>query len=445
MAGAEGIRVLGIAEDRDAEFFRQATNAATTTIVSPGGAAVENPAGSSATASVVSRSGGLACLRRSLLAAETGKGPVRVLATLARQSSLGCYLRQKHSSAHFQRLVTFAEKHLQGVCVVLADSDRGIDLAAAVLAVAHRMGIRIVMPYVGISAKNGVIGIRRIVGGFRWWNKPSLYRLYGAVRLRALMREGYFYQEPSLLFALRAHGMLSGDPWEMGMGSSDIVCVDNVSTYRRYRANGVAEEKLRIVGDVAYDTLFQSYQGRQALRQMLVARGVLRPARPVLVLAMPQLGEQGTVAWGQHWQEVRSLMAQLGQTGCNLVISLHPRANRQDYQFLERDYGAYLAPQPLSEILPMADLFVAANSSTLVWAVLCGVPSLVLDYLGLDSSIFNHLHSLRFVPTRDGVAEAVREALEAPHRGLAEDWEALSREAVFDGHVLDRYRALLFP
>lgn len=369
---------------------------------------------------------------------------VRTLIDLFRNTSAGSYLQQRQVVRHYRAQLAIADRLIEAIAptVVLAYGDRHIDFELPVLAVAKRRGIRILLPYSSYSGAAGMVRIRKIQGDYgRWW-PFSLYRLYAGLHLGKQLKDGYFWQRPSILMALDELGLLTGNPWCMGNGPADIVCVDNASTLERYGDEGVPRHKLRIVGDTAYDALFACFAMRDRLRAQMVCDGLIEAGRKTIVIALPQFAEQGLMDWAEHWREIEHLLAAVCNCGQNVLVSLHPRVNPEDYRHLEARYPLRLATEPLKDVLAVADAFVAANSSTVFWAVLCGIPVVVLDYFGLDASLFGELTSLAYVRDRHTVSDAVAAALFAAAPDFSADWQLLSRDLVFDGKVTRRYYEL---
>lgn len=370
---------------------------------------------------------------------------VRRAVGLVRNSSLGCYLQATNALRHYRRELEQAGRVMDSVSpdIVMAFGDRHIDFEAALLAAAKRRGIRIVLPYSTYSGSAGLLKIRRLQGGFRIWSPFSLYRIHARLILGNQVMDGCYWQPPAILMAIRKLGLLSENPWCMGNGPADIVCVDNESTLARYVAEGVPRHKLRIVGDTAYDALHAQFTMRDRLRAKMIEDEEILSDRKVVVVALPQFAEQGVMDWKDHWREIDHLLAEICRCGHSVIVSLHPRVNPDDYRSLAEKYPVRIAVRQLRDILPVADVFVAVNSSTVFWAVLCGIPVVVLDYFGLDSSLFGHLESIAYVRDRAAVRHTVGAAVSAPTPDFSRDWERLSRERVFDGNVLRRYRQLI--
>jgi hypothetical protein len=105
------------------------------------------------------------------------------------------------------------------------------------------------------------------------------------------------------------------------------------------------------------------------------------------------------------------MVRDLRQTGANLVLSLHPRSQQSEYSDLAARYGAIIAGQSLIQILPVADLFVASHSSTVRWAILLTIPTLVLDDFNVGASGLFDPDGIVLVHTRDTLQERARELL----------------------------------
>jgi hypothetical protein len=369
---------------------------------------------------------------------------VRTLIDFFRNTTVGSYLQQRRVVRHYRTQLALADRLINALAptVVLAYGDRHIDFELPVLELARRNKIRILLPYSSYSGASGMVKIRKIQGDYGRWRPFSLYRLYAALPLTNQIRDGYFWQRPSILMALNELKLLTLNPWCMGNGPADIVCVDNAGTLERYAEEGVPRSKLHIVGDTAYDALFASFAAREDLRTKMVGDGFIDADRKTVVIALPQFAEQGLMDWPEHWREIESLLRAVCECGQNVLVSLHPRVNPEDYRHLESQYSLRLATDPLKDILPVADVFVAVNSSTVFWSVLCGIPVVVLDYLGLDSSLFADLESLVYVRDRDLVGEAVVKAISDTGPDFSADWRRLSRDQVFDGQVILRFYEL---
>ena len=359
-------------------------------------------------------------------------------------NSLACLLREKRLVQHFSAQIRDAHRvfELLQPDAVLAWGDRHVDIELPALVVARQRNIKVLLPYVASSSYRSLLWSRKLYGGPKCWTPFSIYRLLANFRLSSLTRQGYFFQEPHVMNAMRKVGALSSNPWTIGCGLSDIVCVDSAMTAARYCAEGVAAEKLHIVGSPEFDLLYRGLASREVLRNYIADRYQLPLGNGIIVVALPQFAEQGVLSWENHWSEIRYILRQLKRSGKAVLVSLHPRVEFEKYRFLEDEFGIRLSVDPLKMILPATDAFVAVNSSTLVWATLCGIKAFMLDYYGLDASAFEKLDSITPLRNRESLYTDLMTHLDA-ETDFSSDWKCLSRDWVFDGNVIGRYRDLI--
>jgi hypothetical protein len=438
------MRLAVLCESRDAPRLRAAVRTGSTQVLTLDGEPVARDSSPAPKGAI--RLSALSNAYVRLRNAVAGRSPLGAAVVKAIElNSLACLAREIRVRRRYRAWIDAARRLLDRVepAVVLAWGDRHFDLELPALVAAHQRGTRIVLPYVASSSSDVVLWSRRRFREPRRWTPPSLYRLIANLRLPAAMiREGYFFQEPHVLLALRPLGALPANPWTLGGGLSDVVCADSGLSLAKYREEGVAEEKLHLIGAPEFDVLHAGLVSRAALRNRLAQRYGRDPGKGLVVVALPQFAEQGVMSWDQHWKELRHVLTQIARTGRSVLVSLHPRVEFESYRFLENEFDLRLSTEPLKQILPAADAFVAVNSSTVVWAVLCGIKPLVLDFYGLESSHFGSLRSIRMLHNRETLYADLMAGL-AAEVDFSSDWSLLARKQVFDGAVMDRYRRLI--
>ena len=359
-------------------------------------------------------------------------------------TTIACLVREHKIKLHFRAQVREVHRLFEELSpsVVLSWGDRHIDLEASVLMAAKQKNIKVLLPHVTFTSFRGSLWSRRKFGEPKRWTPFSVYMFAANFSLSTMIREGYFHQEPHVLFAIKYLGGLSSNPWSIGCGLSDVVCADSEMTSKRYRSEGVPEKKLYVTGSPEFDVLHRGMASKSALRKFNVEKYNLIGDNKIIVIALPQFAEQGVLGWDEHWSEIRYILEQLSRTGLSIIVSLHPRVEYEKYTFLEKEFKVHLSAEPLKNILPIADAFVAVNSSTLVWAVLCGIKSFILDFYDLDSSEFLKFKSITALQNRDNLYEDLMTGLKE-ETDFSGDWELLSRDRIFDGRVIDRYRELI--
>ena len=191
-----------------------------------------------------------------------------------------------------------------------------------------------------------------------------------------------FFSAPETL-ALSCAGLLGGRSWHFGGGAVERctkISLDDVELARR---EGAAAEKLVLTGQPMMDGMYEARRAAADRRSALIGKYSLDGTRPLLLCAVPHAGEHALVDWQRHMEITRELLAVLGRCGAAVLLSLHPRSARATYEGLARDNGCRILEERLSAALPAADIFVASYSSTVRWALMMGIPTIMADFLGL--------------------------------------------------------------
>jgi hypothetical protein len=327
--------------------------------------------------------------------------------------------------------------------LIIAEGDRALRIAPTLLKVAKEKKIKIVIPYLTYSGTSFLL--RKDCNNFKLNFFSNIFSQYIFRKFKdqalSYNNQKYYFYEAYRLLALKKLGMLSDYPWSIGNGLSDIVCVDNKHTYMRYIKMRVKKEKLVIVGDVSYDALYKIYKDRIEIKNKIIKKYKLNYTKKIIILALPQLAEHKRLDWDTHWIEIKYLVNVLSTIGINILISLHPRMNRENYDFINKISNCTLLDERLFDVLPIADLFVAGFSSTIIWAVLCGINNIVINFYGLNFDIYDFLKSIKIINKKENFKKNIIDLLNKKV-DFSDDWKNLSRDQVFDGNTGDRYNRL---
>jgi hypothetical protein len=242
--------------------------------------------------------------------------------------------------------------------------------------------------------------------------------------------------ETTLLAAL---DLLPQNPWVMGGSNSEWLMADGLEASQRFQQQGCIEEKIILTGHCSHDELYNWYLKRNEMAVNICQE--LGRKSPLITVALPQLGEHGLLPWDEHWQEIHYLCGVLQNWSDNIVISLHPKMDLDQYKFIETDYELQISPKSLRDILPASDLFIAGFSSTVKWAVVCQVPSLVVDFNGLNYSDFDDFGGVEIFKNKRKFESRLENLISnTGHRQkLADDTLETARLiSPFDGQCSDR-------
>lgn len=314
------------------------------------------------------------------------------------------------------------------------------------LKAARSMGVATLVVPVAVSAFSKSLAAIRSTQPDRNINHPHQIFLKRWVAWRypnQVLTEGkgrYLFYTPTNTIALEACGMLPNNPFSLGGGLAQKVAVGEDDKQRLVQ-DGLEPSKVAVTGDPGSDRLYQAFRQKKIRKDRLIKDYRLDPTSKILLCALPQFGEHGQVSWERHWQIVRELVNALAASGQTVMISLHPKADQFNYLFLEAVSGVKIVQDPLMEILPCADIFISALSSTVRWAVLSAVPVIVMDILESNLPLFKNIKGTIHISGKNifrKLSETLNELL-TDNFSLQQLRQALAKEAPkvspFDGRA----------
>lgn len=353
-----------------------------------------------------------------------------------KEEALLSYLRDG-----YQNISKLVKKH--NIKALLLNGDRHLGLEPVFLKISKDLNIPSIIIHLGDYADEELIfynnfAIKKI--------KPNLFTSKYIIKSQEtlsykVVRHSYYYPH-YVGNALNKFGVLTKNPYVMGSGSCDILCINNHYYKSRYIHQGVNENKIRVVGDGSYDHIHKQYSQRSVIRQRLVKKYRLDNNKKIVIVALPQLGEHEELPWDKHWQEINFLVKSLESLDHNTLISLHPKMNEKNYKYLEKKFNCRILDERLSDSLPSADLFIATYSSTVTWSILCGIKTVIVDFYGFKYTMYDFLKSIRKVEEKEKFISTLENTL-TENIDFSKDWEMLSKDRVFDGKTMQRYINLI--
>jgi len=214
---------------------------------------------------------------------------------------------------------------------------------------------------------------------------------------------------------LRIMGMLPRNPWYQGTTFPDHIMISGNDEAAIYAEAQVDPDKLLLYGSHPLDELYERWSHRAELRHKLIDDYHLERNQSILIVSLPRLWEQNLASEEVHWQSINEILDVLSRQKCNVVIALHPSSNRNLYDWIEERYPVKMCKEPLTDILVVADIFVAAYSSTIRWAVGLGIPVINLDLWSLNWDMYRNLTGCQTVTTISEFDELLKRLAETPN------------------------------
>jgi hypothetical protein len=337
----------------------------------------------------------------------------------------------------YQEISKYINKHQVDLFFMEGDRHRGDEPVFLKLAIVLRMPV--IIPYLCRFASydlmlrggSGTVFLKR-----KYF--VSKYIMESQKNLQYKLKEKKYYYRHYMGNVLQRMGVLTSNPFIMGTGKCTFLCQNSKYFIDKYIKEEVSSQKLLLVGDVSYDSIYKAYLQKDELKQVLIKKYFLEYSRKLVIIALPQWFEHGFISWSEQVKHVNFIVESVCRLGQNVFISLHPKMAHERYHFLESKYSCVILRERLADVLPVADMFIASYSSTVLWAVLCGIPTIVVDFIKLNDSSYDFLSSIKIVKKNHFFHTHLVSKLNQPV-DFSSDWKNLSRDDVFDGCTMRRY------
>jgi hypothetical protein len=216
--------------------------------------------------------------------------------------------------------------------------------------------------------------------------------------------QSLFFSLPAISLAAKMWGMMPDNPWSIGGGAATRMAVESPQMKRTFIEQGLPPEKILVTGKPSNDSMVNQSQPNKLHQQLGLA-----PHQPIILCSLPQMGEHGFLPWPDHWREIEFLLDTLTQQDiARVIISLHPKSRRADYQPIFDKYPVVVPKKRIYEMIPACDLFVATYSSTVIQAMGFGKPAIVVDFYGLNWTFYDQEPGIRVLRDRQRLLPEIR-------------------------------------
>jgi hypothetical protein len=363
------------------------------------------------------------------------------LLKLLKNTSLGQIIKQMLFSNKCNTYITISKEILKNYKIDLLTTfsdGHSFELEIALIKAAKELNIPIFLPFI----KNYNFEPHYVlVKDDPQYTLTKFSSLYKKIVLPQYAYQTYnhtYFFPPYMFVVLSKLNVLSVMPWLNGGGASDLVAIPNKLLRQKYISHGIDENKLEILGDLSYLNLYDSFINRDAIKNKMIEQYNLIHQK-IIIIGLANWWEHKISDEQTHWKIVNNTIESTlkASHGYSILISLHPSMNIENYLFLEKEYNVKILQEKLMEVLPIADLFVADQSSTVYWSLLCGIKTLVICYYK-NMNLFLDFSSIVYANKESEIQEQL-EYLISKEISFEHDWDLLSREEVFNSNILQKY------
>lgn len=231
------------------------------------------------------------------------------------------------------------------------------------------------------------------------------------------------------------------NPWLVNAGHADSIAVESAVIRRLYLEHGFEEDSVQPIGHPMQDTLACNLLNRDHIRSRYCEMFGLDKSLPIAVVGIPPDNTATTTGCYTEYAGVIRSFSEIPRDilKMNVLVSLHPNipVHIRDALIVN---GYHYVEGSASSIIPIADLYIASTSSTIKWAISCGIPTINYDCYSYDYDDFRDCTSVIHVSTEQSYQETLamlnspqeRTRLTGIARAEAQEW------GVLDGRATDR-------
>jgi len=259
--------------------------------------------------------------------------------------------------------------------VLITEGDRGMDIEQPLLLVKKRNhNFRYVVCEIADSATEIDLSkypqVRR-----KRFTLNSYRRLSQKKFSSSVYRNGYYYSH-STSNALSKLEISSDFPWRIGLSSGvDLVLLRNDESLDSMRRLNLDVSKFTVAGDVNFDFIFESWK----LNQTPVLK---EKENKTLVVALPNWLESPREFSKRNYRKIQPyleiLFSTLSENFESIRVVLHPKQTEARYEFLRKFPNVTLSNDSIYNEIVTGDVFCTTYSSTLNYAHVLEMPTLVL-------------------------------------------------------------------
>ena len=254
--------------------------------------------------------------------------------------------------------------------------------------------------------------------------------------------------EPDIL-AHERHKLTPRDPWLMNSGFIQALCVESTANRDYFVNSGIPSEQIHVTGSAALDEMYRIRQHRHAITTELSQEMGYENERPLLLISgCPNQLTNCPYCEHPSMEHIAAFLsttlAPLTATYC-CIVRPHP-ANLEFGDMLAQ-HGVHASALSTAKLIAASDLFIAFASSTIRWAVCCGIPTVNYDVFHFDYREYHDTVGVFNVQTKKAFEDITPQlSFGSPlYRETRSEIEHTQQgsDTTFDGQSVSRIEGLL--
>lgn len=236
-----------------------------------------------------------------------------------------------------------------------------------------------------------------------YYNKLHFYgNLSNTIIGRLFPNWVYLHKDRKLLrwpgfkiLVIKLFGLEPPLPWVLHSGYVDKIVVESEMLYRHMVEDGLEPQKIIVLGSLVNDKLAAASKDK---KRKIYKDLNISTDKQIILSALPPnqlLGFGREVCDFENYQDlvkfwIKTLTA---FSNFNIVISLHPATNYEEVKYIQ-EMGAKIYKGDIVDVIPYCTIFVASVSTTMQWAIACGIPIINYDVFKYGYTPYNDIRGI---------------------------------------------------
>ena len=243
----------------------------------------------------------------------------------------------------------------------------------------------------------------------------------------------------SYVFYYKINNLAPKKPWVCNSGYSDSIILDGQKSFDFYLNAGLDKNKMYTLGSINNDILYSIQTRKEELKNSLYEKYNLDKNKKLIITALhPKYFMDGIKEFDNDYDKLSDYWIKtLKNTNYNIIGCPHPSLDISELKKYEDDnfkiYDGYTI-----DIIGLADIYVANISSTIKWAVMCGIPVINYDLANMDFKEYRNTPGIITVTNKELFEQELKFLTTDKtyyNKILAKQQEKSSYWGVLDGHA----------
>ena len=189
-----------------------------------------------------------------------------------------------------------------------------------------------------------------------------------------------------LILCLHFVGMLPKKPWCVGASQSDHIIAKGKKEIKHMLNLGLKREKILNFGALEYDNLLNSINNKENIVKEFFSNKKFIKKKKIILFSVPHNPEHNIISMKTQLKHLKIIFEVLHRIEENVILIFHPKTNLNFYKNLIKNYNFIISKKSYIDLIPISDMYLCGNSTTVSVAEICNIPIINLDFVNLNFS-----------------------------------------------------------